>query len=657
VRPRVVSNQKPVGAAQAALRVSASVGEQHLTNLLSAGLLDIPNVRVAPVDYHVGISRRWRRSASGLLITLFILALIGGGAVFGWNWYLDSVKEHAAAQSLARVDKALDSATPEALRTASTDVTDAIEQDPQNTAAPPRLAELLSLRALLYGDVELDQVENAVRRISATASEADPSYRAAVVAKAALPLSSWNAGKGRAEEVLAARAALEKWLSGHKDDHLSRWLLGEVQLASGARSAARASFEQAHASGKGSVLATVRLADWWLDEGDFDAALRLYDEALKRVPQQVLAFAGRAMARVERGDELQAPMEDLSVHLAKVKGRRIEAIRALGLAEVWYVSEDWGKLASDLELARGLSEPRFLARIALHRLRQGRFDQAANARQRVRWADKKPESDPLVRVFDGELAWVRGDADAALKLVGHANDLRSRMLRGKALFDLDQFSAARAEFEGALRIAPEVRWLKAWTYALRILVPSNPQEAQQARSDLRSLRSGSSNMALHLLLGEALLRDDPEGARREVEKAIEDHSQETPNPLLHRSRVVLAELKLLEGKTREALELADAALKEIPNYLPAERVFCCALAISASPDARGKCKVLVETGKANAAVELAWARILASSDRFEAMQAVRRAKKKGATDAALQDVIPIVDDKLFDELGVPKRHR
>jgi hypothetical protein len=162
---------------------------------------------------------------------------------------------------------------------------------------------------------------------------------------------------------------------------------------------------------------------------------------------------------------------------------------------------------------------------------------------------------------------------------------------------------------------------------------------------------------MRLLSGEALLRMpsvDVGAAREELSQSVEQRSQRLPNPLLHRSRVALAEVRLLEGKPAEAQELADAALKEIPGYPPAERLMCRALAASGSSEARSRCEPMVKAHKANAAVLLAWARILAPNDRSDAAEAVRQARKKGASVAALQEVIPLVDDHLFAELGVAK---
>jgi hypothetical protein len=66
---------------------------------------------------------------------------------------------------------------------------------------------------------------------------------------------------------------------------------------------------------------------------------------------------------------------------------------------------------------------------------------------------------------------------------------------------------------------------------------------------------------------------------------------------------------------------------------------------------------VVKAESASIGGELAAARAMASQDRKAAADALRRAKQKGATAEELQEYIPLVDESLFEELGVDRPRR
>src|SRR5690606_2286613 len=103
-----------------------------------------------------------------------------------------------------------------------------------------------------------------------------------------------------------------------------------------------------------------------------------------------------------------------------------------------------------LDQSVNVSEPRFLAHVGLYRVRQGRFEDAARARTRIRWFGDDPQPHPLVKLLDAEIAWATGAPQEALEHVGKDEGLRADMVRGRALFDLGRYQDALAEFESAL---------------------------------------------------------------------------------------------------------------------------------------------------------------------------------------------------------------
>ena len=505
VRPRVMPIEKPRDAAQAALRGSAAVGEHYLNNLLMAGLLEVPRVRVPDAHYDLSAGRRWGRSTVRMFIYLFVLLFIAGGGVGGWYWYAAKQRSEDVVRHLTGAETLIGAADHDSLKRADEETRAAIERDRGNIYAVALLAHITSLEAMLYGEIDTAEVANAIDL--AAQDITDPSaqgYRELVLARAAHTFATVaTAGEGAETRVADARKALETWLEAHADDGLARWLLGHALLAAGDRKGAAVAFEQADKGGEGPVLATIALADLRLDDGKHEEAKALYDRALERSSKHGWAFIGRSLTRSERSVEMAEAVADLNVGIATAQGPRVEAWKHLALASAQLGQEDFKAFAVEIDKASGVSEPRFLSRLALMRVAQGKLVQAAEARQDIRWYADKPQPDPLVVALDAELRLASGAARDAFTQVENEDGLRAARLRGRALFDMGQSEKARAELDEALAIAPKDLELQVWAEAAR-MVAATGDDRRKADETLDSLGRQAKSKSARVVHGIAL---------------------------------------------------------------------------------------------------------------------------------------------------------
>jgi tetratricopeptide (TPR) repeat protein len=658
VRPRVMPIEKPRDAAQASLRASAAVGEHYLNNLLVAGLLEVPRVRVPEGNYDLAAGRRWGRSTVRMFIYLFVLLFMAGGGVGGWYWYAAKQRGEDVARHIAGAEGLIGSGDHDSLRRADEETRAALERDRDNPYAVALMAHITALEAMLYGEIDTSEVANAIDLASQDIkAPGDQGYRELVLARAAHTFATLaTAGEGGETRVADARKLLETWLEANADDGLARWLLGHALLAAGDRKGAAVAFEQADKGGEGPVLATIALAELRLDDGKHEEAKALFDRALERAPKHGWAFVGRSLTRSERSVEMAEAVADLNVGVATAQGPRIEAFKHLALATAQLGQEDYKAFAAEVDKATGLSEPRFLARLALLRVAQGKLDKAAEARTEIRWYADKPQPDPLVVALDAELRLASGAAREAFTTVENEEGLRAARLRGRALFDMGQAEKARAELDEALAIAPKDLELSVWAEAAR-MVASSGDERRKADETLDSLGRQAKSKAARVVHGIALAsvgrRAD---ARSKLEASLKDITEEYPNPLAYRAHVILAEIDLAEGKPDAAIEQVKKGLELNNGYLPAHDLLGRLLVDRLPDEARAHLVEVVNAGVATAEAELAFARLAAAAgtpeDKKVAADAVRRAKEKGATPEQLAAVIPLVDVALFGELGV-----
>ncbi len=660
VRPRLIPAAKPKDAAQEGLRVSAAAGEQYLNQLLMGGLLDVPNVRVEEAHYDPGPGKRWGRSASRIFIYLFVILLAAGSGSGVWYWYAQKQVDADIARYLESAKALVDSGDRGDLAKAGEEAKKALERDTSDAYTMAVLAEVTSLSTLLYGEYTPAEVQRAVNSVARKITEpGQKGYRELVIASSANALSEVPELTEDADaRLLGAQKQLKEWLERSPDDRLARWLLGRALLVGGSRTAAKAAFAQAHANGEGPAIATVDLANFHLDEGEFDTAMKLYDDALSRSQNHALAFVGRSLARSERRIEAQEAMADISIGLAQAGGSKLIAWKELAMSGASQSLGDYEAFATSLNNAsadNGPQDPRFLARIGLARVSQGRIVDAAGVRGTIRWFAADPESHPLVALLDVELLMARGLPKAALEALGDTSGFRAATLRGRALFDTGDVAGALAAFEEALEVSPEDIELQAWTEAAR-MVSTTGTERRKADEALDSLGRKATTKTARFVHGMALAAvGKSELAEDKLKKSVEDITEAFPNPLAYRSYLALGRIAFAKGDSASALKSLEAASESNPGYLPTRDLLGQVLVDSDPAKAMENLNDVFDAGVATIGSEIALARAImkTSGNKAEATSAIRRAKERGASDASLQKAIEEVDPGLYEELGVP----
>tara|TARA_R110002096_G_scaffold44526_8_gene120238 strand:- start:44429 stop:46555 length:2127 start_codon:yes stop_codon:yes gene_type:complete len=659
VRPRVISAAKPKDAAQEGLRVSAAAGEQYLNQLLLGGLLDVPNVRVEEATYDAGPGKRWGRSASRILIYLFVILIAAGSGSGVWYWYAQKQVDADIARYLENAKALVDSGDRNDLAKAGEEATKALERDTSDVYTMAVLAEVTSLSTLLYGEYTPAEVQRAVSSVAQKITEpGQTGFRELVIARSANALSELPELTEDADSRLAgAQKELKEWLERSPDDRLARWLSGRAMLMAGNRTGAKAAFAQAHANGEGPAIATIDLANFHLDEGEFDTAMKLYDDALSRSQSHALAFVGRSLARSERRIDAQEAMADISIGLAQASGAKLIAWKELAMAGASQSLGDYEAFSSSLNNAsadNGPQEPRFLVRLGLARVSQGRIIDAAGKRSAIRWYAADPEGHPLVALLDAELLMARGLPKAALEALESTTGVRATMIRGRALFDTGDVSGALKAFEEALETSPEDIELQAWTEAAR-MVSTTGTERRKADEALDSLGRKATTKTARFIHGMALAAvGKSELAEDKLKNSVEDITEAFPNPLAYRSHLLLGRIAFAKGDSAGALAALEAASEENPGYLPTRDMLGQVLVESDAEKAIENLADVFDAGVATIGSELALARAImkTSGNKQEAISAIRRAQEREASVAALQKAILEVDPALFEELGV-----
>ncbi len=664
VRPRVMSGEKPKDAAAESLRRSAAMGEDCLNNLLTGGLLDVPNVRVDPAEFRVRSGRRWLRSLARTFIALFAIVFVVTGGLGAWYYYAaeqrdaDLVVHHRVAR------EELATATFAGMESANEELRTALERDSESAETMALLARAGALSALLYG-TGVNRAELALTAAQKRLDPDDAGFDDTVVAHAALGLAQLPAAAEPAVELSELRAEISAWLEQHPDATDApwmRWLQGRAALAAGDRSAARQAFTTARESEATVAVATLELAHMLLDEGKHTEALAKYGEVLERHEGHPLALMGRALAKSELSKESAQVMDDLNVGLSGELGSYLTGYRALAQAQARLVFEDYEIARERLEeaAAASVTEPRFVARMALVHLALGDIARAAELRQQLGAPIEGTSPHPLVALVDAELLLAYGRADAAIEALGELAGVRALELRGRALYDLGRAEEAARTFDEALALAPEDLEAVIWREGAR-LVAGRGKERRDASGELLKLARQAKSKVARYVHGDALLRvGEAAEARDKLELALADVSDEQPSPLAYRTHVALASLDIAAGNIDAAVEHLQKATEQNPGYVPTHGLLGRILL------ARGEIeealaslqRVVDEPALATAEAETAYARALVSGTavtpeaRETARAALRRAKEKGATGPAFAATVMAVDATVAEELGV-----
>lgn len=661
VRPRVLPAQKPKDAAQAGLRQSAAVGENYLNNLLTAGLLDMPNVNAPEAAFELKSGKRWGRSTRRAFIFLFILLFFGIGGGSGWYYLAQQQRDREVALLLEEAQGLIESASYEDLQTALTSpLRKALDQDKGNARIMANIGLATGLRALLYG-TPADDVEFALTTARRDIGADSPEYRKIVLADVSATLAQLPAMDDPKTRLQDARQRVEEWLDGHADDHWARWLHGITMQRAGDLEGAMVEFKRAAADDAGPVIATISAADLLLDDGKLDEARKRYEQALERSPDHPLAQIGLALL----SSEASTVTEDDTLGTLNVMkedvGPRINSYRFLARAMAAYSIGQYAGASENLDKAKGVREPRFLARVALTHLAQGDLVVAASARKKIRWyGESEPKANDLVVLFDAGFLLARGLPRSAFQKLKTIEGLRAQELRGRALYDQGTMKDAIEEFERAIEKAPDNFEIAVWREAARLV--GDARARREAGSALDSLARRSTNKLVRVAHGDALIRGkEIREARKKLLDSLDNITPEEPNPMAYRAHTLIADLDIRAKNLNGAAQNIARALEQVPGYLPA--IVLRARVALLREDFKGAAQdyrsLIDEAEIATAEVELGYAESLVSlrgnlseDVRNLAREAVRRAKQKGASPEDLGRVAQKVDPALLEEFGV-----
>ncbi|MDB4960873.1 MAG: Tetratricopeptide 2 repeat protein [Myxococcales bacterium] len=579
VRPRVISKDKPQNAASAALRQSAAVGESYLNDLLTGGLLDVAGVRVPDQDFDLRPERRWGRSTRRAFIFLFVILVLGIGGGGTWYWWSQKQKSEAVARLQKESKQAIGFGDFAGYEASLKKLADALEKDNSNVLTFAYVVETAGLEALLYG-TDQDRVDQAFKAVGKDIGPDDPGARELVIGKAAVELSRLGTGDGNAAAVATASKStlegvvksLDGYLAKSPNDKWAIWLKGRAQVAAGERKAARASFKAAADGEDGVVVAMIDQADLLVDEGHLDEAIVLFDKATAASKDHPLAVAGRSLGRAEASVQVNDAIDELSVKLDKNLGPRVGSYRNLALALANAGIEDYPKAMESLRKSTALKPPneaRFWARIAWAHYMNGNLAETAKARSRIAWyGTSKAEDDPTVQLVDAALLLASGLPEKALDLASKIEGVRPRLLRAYALLDLGKSKEALAEAEDVLKKAPENVEAEILREQARMMSGDVKERGEAADALEKLARRSKSKLGRHALGVALLATGDTKGAQTQLEQAISEINEVSPNPVAYRTRTALAEILLAANDIPGAGKQLDEALLANSGYFP-----------------------------------------------------------------------------------------
>jgi tetratricopeptide (TPR) repeat protein len=289
----------------------------------------------------------------------------------------------------------------------------------------------------------------------------------------------------------------------------------------------------------------------------------------------------------------------------------------------------------------------------------GNLAETAKARARIAWfGASKAEDDPTVQLVDAGLLLASGLPEKALDLATKLDGVRPRLIRAYALLDLGKAKEAIAEADAVLEQAPEnveAELLRQQARAIGL----DGKERLAAADELEKLaRRAKSKLGRHAL-GMALLgMGDTKGAQSQLEQAVADVNETSPNPLAYRTHTALAELLLAADDLEGARAQLEKALAVNSGYFPT-------LALQAKValrvgDADRALDLLMPIFNEQAAVtpglELTLAEALIVSKKSTAKQKEQAKEilgriKDKVPAAELGRVAALLDPKLAEELG------
>jgi len=672
VRPRIVQTAKPQNAAAASLRQSAAVGESYLNDLLTGGLLDVAGVRVPDSDFDLKPDRRWGRSTRRAFIFLFVVLVLGIGGGGTWYWWSEKQKSEAVARLQHDSQLAIPLGDFAGLESCLKKLRDALEKDPSSLITYAYVAECSGLESLLYG-TETERVDSALK-VAREIKEGEPGAREVLIGKAALELSRLGVGDPGASQSAVAQVAkstlaeLRKSLDGygakHEQDKWIQWLRGRAMLAGGERKAGRAVIKAASDGDDGVLVALIDTADLLVDDGQLDEALTVYAKAAAKAKDHPLVVVGRSLARAEASVDNEETIGDLSVKLQKDLPARLSSYRYLATSLANTGIQSYPSANEALRKATAQhppNEPRFWARIAWAHYARGDLAAASVARAKIVWfGQTKAEDDPTAQLVDAALLLASGLPDKALALAEKLQGVRPQILRAYADLDLGKPKDALKEVDDVLKKAPDNMEAKILREQAR-MVSTEGKERTDATDALEKLaRQAKSKVGRHALGMAHKTNGNLKDAQTELTQAIAEITEESPNPLVYRTRTALAEILLENGDITGAGAQLDEALKVNSGYFPTRVLQAKAVLKHGEPDRALEMlkPVFAEMGAAPPGLRLIYAEAFGTkknatpSDKESAAEVLKDIKDKVPV-AELSRAAAAIDPKLPKELGVP----
>ena len=655
------TNPRPAGKPQHASRSSAAVDANYLNSLLVGGQHQAGARAASVAAYDVKPDRKWGHSTVVTFVVLFFVMFAGMAGAGAWWWWSNKQRDEAVARLQKESQQQLATGSFAGLEASIGSLRVALAKQNDNPLTFAYVAEATGLESLLYG-TEGDRVHRAADAAKRDIKLATaPGYREIVIGQAAAQLASLSSSEAPATAVTDVMRDVQAFLADHPADPWGLWLMARAQLAAGQRTAAHTALR---AAGKapGLTVAIIDEADLLVDEGAVSDALKLYEQVLAADKTHPLALVGRALARAENGVDTTAAVDDLSVKLDKPLGPRVTGYRYLALALAQYAQEDYPKSNESLAAAVGVSEPRFLARVALAQILKGDLAAAAKAREGIRWYSKtKPEDDPTVVSVDVGLLLAAGTPNKALALASKIEGVRARLFRAQALMDLEKPKDAMIDAEAARTLAPdniEAQIMREFTR----VVGTSGDERTAAIAALDTLASKAKTKLGRHALGIAQLRiGDTKEAKKQLLLALDGITPETPNPMAYRTHTALAEVLLGENDVDGAAKELEAATKANSGYLPALALRAKLVLVKGDPDKALEllAPILKEPDAATSSVEFTEAEALATKkdptpdEKVNATDIITRLKAKDYSATELGRVAFMIDPALPATLELP----
>jgi tetratricopeptide (TPR) repeat protein len=662
VRPRVISASRPQNAASAALRQSAAVGENYLNDLLTGGLLDVAGVRVPDSDFDLRPDRRWGRSTRRAFIFLFVILVMGIGGGGTWYWWTEKQKHEAVARLQKEAKQSIGAGDFASLETSLKKLGEALDKDSSNLLTFSYIVEAGGLRSLLYG-TDPAPIDDAIKAVGKDIKPDDPGAREMVIGKAAIQLSRLGSLEAPASALAEVTKMLDAYLTTNDSDKWARWLKARTMLAAGERKAAKATLKIAGEGEDGLVVAMIDSADLLVDEGALDEAFLLYDKALAKAKDHPLAILGKALARAESSVQANEAIDDLNVKLDKNFGPRVNAYRNLALALAEAGIESYPSSAESLKKSTAQKPPfeaRFWARETWAHIQRGELAAAATARARIVWFGKnKAEDDPEVTLADSGLDLASGVPEHALDKASKIEGVRPRLLRAYAEIDLAKPKDAIADLDEVLKKAPENLEAQILREEARMLAGPEKEKAAAAEALEKLARKAKSKIGRHALGMAYYLTNDFKNAQPQLEQALLDITDESPNPFAYRTRTALADIKLAAGDIPGAGAMLDESLKINSGYFPSLAMQAKIVLKNGDPDRARQLltPIMKESAAITPQVMLTAAEVLAvhkgsTQEEKDQAEAYLTQIKDKVPECDLSRVAALIDAKLPDKLGV-----